>query len=218
MSPNINSFVGDLVAMAQATEELPKVQAQLEEANRLLNVKTDHILDLEHNLSTYKTQVEELQAKVRSLEVERDNASFRVLEVEDEASRVLRMVRDAVDQLSKAGDVLDPPKAEPVEVAPPMTEPVSTTPESNPATEQPVSFSDNGGSLSQSLNPAPSEVGTQTPGESSPTSPEPAPKGKYDGLWYKQCPDYVSYPDWIENGGTYDTYYGWPPSEAKSST
>lgn len=113
MSPNINSFVGDLVAMAQAVEELPKVQAELDRAKKTIEEYAQSVQDRELAIFHYKLEIDGLNTKVRSLEVERDDASFRVLEAEDVAASTLTQARDMQASLVTLITRLDPPKPQP---------------------------------------------------------------------------------------------------------
>lgn len=114
MSPsNINSFVGDLVQMAQAMEQLPKVEAERDELKINLDRALDTVQSRELRIIDLNATIAELNNKVRSLEVERDDASFRVLEAEDREHNVLNTLRTVQIALGQTVDALDPPKPEP---------------------------------------------------------------------------------------------------------
>src|SRR6266404_1003644 len=114
MSPAVGNFVQDLVEMAKATETLPIVQHENETLKADLSHAQDTIAARETAIISYKQQIEDLHAKVRSLEVERDDASFRVLEAEDTAHSILTQARNAQATLAEVIAKLDPPKPEPV--------------------------------------------------------------------------------------------------------
>src|SRR6266436_990938 len=114
MSPAVGNFVQDLVEMAKATETLPIVQHENETLKADLSHAQDTIAARETAIISYKQQIDDLHAKVRSLEVERDDASFRVLEAEDTAHSILTQARNAQATLAEVISKLDPPKPEPV--------------------------------------------------------------------------------------------------------
>src|SRR5258705_7715887 len=102
MSPAVGNFVADLVEMAKATETLPQVQHELDETKEGLSQALDVIAARETAIISYKQQIEDLHAKCRSLEVERDDASFRVLEAEDKAAALLyqaQTVKDVAERM-----------------------------------------------------------------------------------------------------------------------
>lgn len=132
MSPAVGNFVHDLVEMAKAMETLP----QIEEMARQLQAKLDeaqrHNAGLEENIIGYKGQIEALQAKNHELEVARDDAEYRFLELDEKAHKVVGNM-EAIEALVKAArDQLSPPKPEPVE-HPTIQEP-------NPATATDVDY------------------------------------------------------------------------------
>ncbi len=114
MSPHVANFVHDLVAMAKAMEENPVLQDQIEALKAQLGQAQDHNAGLEVNIISYKQQIDDLQAKVRSLEVERDDASFRVLEAEDKAATLLYQAQTVRDTAQRMINLIQPPKPEPV--------------------------------------------------------------------------------------------------------
>ena len=114
MSPHVANFVHDLVAMAKAMEENPVLQEQIEALKAQLSQAQDHTAGLEVNIISYKQQIDDLQAKVRSLEVERDDASFRTMEVEDKLNTTLVDLSSILRIGERIHTRLAPPKPEPV--------------------------------------------------------------------------------------------------------
>jgi hypothetical protein len=115
MSPsNINSFVGDLVQMAKAMETLPQVEAENERLNGMVENYAKQVQALELRAIDRNAEISTLHDRIRSLEVERDDASFRVLEAEDRAHVALIAARSATASLGDLIAELDPPKPEPV--------------------------------------------------------------------------------------------------------
>ena len=113
MSPAVGNFVTDLVEMARAMEELPRVQADLDRVSCQRNEAQAHSQQLEMNIIGYKDEITALHAKVRSLEVERDDASFRTLEAEDDIHTTLASLETIEGVVAKLKLILDPPKPQP---------------------------------------------------------------------------------------------------------
>lgn len=107
----IDNFVGSLVEMAKAFEERPRLEqriAELEPAKAAL----------EDSNSILRQHIDELNAKLAEVSKERDDASFRVLEVEDKASRVLDLAKTLQTGLGQVIAEVEPPKSpDPVEVS-----------------------------------------------------------------------------------------------------
>lgn len=214
MSPsNINSFVGDLVQMATAFENLPKVEKELSNARAANDILADRINSINADLEQSRNYATSLEQKVRSLEVERDDASFRVLEAEDKALHVLAMAKAARVSLEQMTSLLDPPKPEPEPVAP--SEPQAPT---TPAPEAPSipgavhSISETGQSESSptattSQDEKSGSVDNTATHAADASSSTPEPSGPYYGKRYIDFPGWVSYGDWIDGGGTHDNYW-----------
>src|SRR5579871_6078084 len=93
MSPqNVSNFVADLVEMAEATRKLPEIQAALEEAQRKSVEDGERIARLEMKLIDAHNEADALRTKLRSVEAERDDAGFRLLEAEDKIDAVFRAI------------------------------------------------------------------------------------------------------------------------------
>lgn len=160
MSPNVSSFVGDLVEMAKAFERLPTLERELEKAHddiesyaKSLQAREIHIIDL-------KKQIDDLNTKLNSSEVARDDAEYRFLEADDRAASVLNSLRSLQTALGAAVTQLDQPKPE-------------VKPEPTPSLE-PMPLPEQG----QSASPSPSDVSSSTQplgaiGSQSSASPNP---------------------------------------------
>lgn len=118
MSPNVSSFVHDLVQMAQATERLP----QLESENFELRAKADQlgqsITDREERIIALKAEIEVLNAKVRSAEEARDQAETMFLECDDKLSAFRRVVANFNSDLAQlvVASMVQPPAPTPMAV------------------------------------------------------------------------------------------------------
>lgn len=118
MSNQIN-FVHDLVQMAKAFEELPAVQAELSTARSDINGYLNTIQRLELKLIERANEIDALNARIRTVEVERDHAETMFLETDDRLNAFRRLLAgfqaDAAT-LVKAQEPLPEPeqvKAEP---------------------------------------------------------------------------------------------------------
>lgn len=104
----VGSFVSDLVAMAKATERLPGLEAELQRMQTQAIEDGQRIARLERKLLDAKIHEEELNAKLRSVEAERDNAGFRELEATDREDHLKRVIRDCQIAMGEAMKALEP--------------------------------------------------------------------------------------------------------------
>jgi hypothetical protein len=213
---NIGSLVGDLVAMAKAFEELPQVKADLEAERGKSLQQLAHSQALEESIIRYKAEIDQLNQKVRKTEVERDDAEMRFLELDEKAHKVLDLAGTMQAALEKVRAEMAPPiPAPPAEVeakaeqgqgealpTPSQSEttaPVDTITSTASPTEQAVSTDDSGqrDPLPTSAQAAPTTTGTES--EASDSKP-------YANRKYHDYPGYVSRWDWINGGGTDESY------------
>ena len=124
MSPQVHNFVTDLVEMAKATERLPYAEQELSEARQEITAKADTIQRLELKLMDRANEITNLHARIRDLEVSRDDAEFRFLEAEDRTNRALDFIKTTFGNAGSLIQALEPPKPEPV----PVQEPVWSQP------------------------------------------------------------------------------------------
>ena len=232
MSPAVGNFVQDLVEMAKATEQLPQALADNERLKAALDASSQQVQDRELAISRYKEEIESLQAKVRSLEVERDDASFRVMEAEDHAHATLATARAIQEHLNGMIGQLDPPKPqpEPVHEAVKSIEEVQQEPVA-PATEPVPVPTDRSGDVPNWAGPQGQSVADPTAtssqpsmshtasiaesGDTSPVHSDTPPPGRYSGKRYFDHPYYVSLAGWLAEGGTEEDY-NWRPAANKA--
>jgi hypothetical protein len=86
---NVSSLVNDLVEMATATKRLPELERELQECKRIIERDGATIARLELKLQDRAIEIDDLRAKLRSVEAERDDAGFRQLEAEDRAGNAV---------------------------------------------------------------------------------------------------------------------------------
>src|SRR5258707_5014471 len=94
MSPTVDNFVHDLVAMAKAYDTLPGLEAENKRLKEQRVQDGDTIARLETRIMELKAQQDETNAKLRSVEAERDDAGFRQLEAEDKIANLVRSFND----------------------------------------------------------------------------------------------------------------------------
>jgi len=99
---HVSSLVTDLVHMAEATKRLPEIQRELDEARRRTFEDGERIARLELRLRDMQDERDALQAKLRSVEAERDDAGFRQLEAEDKIAHLRSVAESFVSDLGNA--------------------------------------------------------------------------------------------------------------------
>ncbi len=239
----VNSFVGDLVQMAQAFEELPRVKDELFHSRAELSGALNTVQSLELRIIDLKVELEDRASTIRALEVARDDAELRFLEADEKASKVLGMLDNIKDQALVATKTLEVPKPQPE----PVAEVVQSMEEvqAQPVETHSSPWEGNGGGMSQPLTPDPvypalpgqSEAGPTVQVRSNETGSaatsatvsqtenvfqQPmieslqatAKAGLFAGLRYYDYPSYVRHDDWINNGGTEEDYNWRPGKEA----
>lgn len=236
MTRDINSFVGDLVEMAKAHEELPNVRIELSQSQSTLFETLDRVATLEGRILAMKGVEESLYKRIRQLEVERDNAELRFLEVEERAATGLRFLAQIQGMAEQAEIELNLTRSEPVPDPKPMAEASLHTPQADPipslASPESDHTEDHTSHLSKEATlamPAPApemvqpvpippsisvdtyitpalEVPLSTP-VSEPTVLPPHSGDKYLGRKYSEVPYYVSLDNWLAEGGNEEDYH-----------
>jgi hypothetical protein len=108
--------------MAKAFEELPKVQAELESAKHDINGYLATIQRLELRLIDRANEIDNLNVKVRTVEVERDHAETMFLETDDKLIKAKSVLQTLIGNAGDFLRVVEPPKPEPEPVAEPKAE------------------------------------------------------------------------------------------------
>lgn len=207
MSPHaVNTFVSDLVIMAQATEKLPLVEAECERLKLEVASYAEAVQRLELKLLARNDDIDGLNSRIRSLEVERDDASFRELEAIDKVDAVKSVVETIIRQAEFLNETLFPKPIEAVNL-----EAIAQPLKVEEHVELPKA-SDWVPSQGQSeVDPtAVSALGNQSPTVASQPadSGEDAklPSGPYSDRYYIDYPGWVSREDWKAGGGTDASY------------
>ena len=101
MSPHaVNSLVTDLVQMAKAMEELPRVQADLAAAEELLRDCRDTIDYRGTEITSLRSQIISMTTRIKQAEANRDDAELRFRQLKDivsDAATASKMVTEAMD-------------------------------------------------------------------------------------------------------------------------
>lgn len=125
--------------MVLALQEALASHAKVPDLERSIRSKNDQIDQLayynqrmEENIIGYKNQIVELTSKVRSLEVERDDAGFRLLETEDKLNSLLGFMRNATTAMDDEIRFIDPPKPVPSVVETPKADEVKGQSDTDP--------------------------------------------------------------------------------------
>lgn len=125
---NPNDVAHSFVAMAKAYEELPRIQAQYDQAQTMIEAYAKQVQSVEMKLLVRNEEIETHLATIRRLEVERDDAEMRFLEADEKASRAVRVLGDLAGYATDARNDLSPPKAEPIPTPPAEPEVVHQSP------------------------------------------------------------------------------------------
>lgn len=235
MSPNVGNFVHDLVEMAKAMETLPQVQAELAASNERIDKLLEGINRRDADLEQSRTYAATLEQKVHDLEVSRDDAELRFLELDEKAGKASNSLHAALAMVEGAISDLTPPKPEPQPepVVEPQTRPLESSSTETQAKEVGL---EHGSSIPEAVHSI-SELPGQS--ESSPTVDAntdtastnqtlpstnvqnkvaeveavhtSSPNGPYHGKRYHDMPGYIPLDNWLNGGGNEADYY-WRPA------
>lgn len=214
MSPHaMTSLVNDLVEMAKAVELLPQVQAELDRARETIDHRGQHIEQLELKAHAYKQEIETLHSTIRSLEVARDDAELRFLELDEHATKAIDFARTATINMEAVMALLSPPKAqpEPEPINPHANEPLPVSPALHEDAGQSEGHPTATKVTIQSQDATTQNVETWDRVDTTSHSAIEPPVGLYSGKRYIDVPGWVSREDWLAGGGTqydYDWRYG----------
>lgn len=92
MSQSVQDVLSAITEASAALNREPQLQSRIAELERSLNQSQSHAQALEIHIVEYKGIIDNLQSKVRSLEVERDDMGFRQLEAEDKLDALRNVV------------------------------------------------------------------------------------------------------------------------------
>ena len=219
------------IEMVKAYEAKPELEAQIKTLGED-NAMCYQTIDL------LRQQITDLQGKVTSTETrlsevtkERDDASFRNLELDEKLSGIEKLlgVAERLEQARKAGidqavqamnehkATVDAMTPKPLVEAAVVTEQGSTIIEpSYPGPIDPVMVEGQSESLPTTQTPSdngsPSEIGSSSPAPTEPKInpysgfPIHYPDGEYKGQPYYEKPSWVSWAAWVDAGGEAEPY------------
>jgi len=230
MDTTVHDVLGAISEAKAALDREPQLKAQVDELTHKLNDTYRHSQELELHIVEYKKVIEDLQSKVRSLEVERDDMGFRQLVAEDKLDSLRHLVQEFT---AKAAEHM--PKPEPVNPIPTLSEmqEVATTAvgsSSNPSPEpSPTVHSDPSSGYSQEVDPdtvgqsasplppksavtsTSQEEPVNTAGDTTIASASTSNPKRYEGKTYTQVFGHlgseVGLSEWVAKGGNVNNWY-----------
>jgi len=238
MSPNaVNNFVADLVEMAKAVEELPQVQAELTDALATIDNQRQIISFRDAEIASLRGQIATMATKVADLEVARDDAELRFLDLEERVGKFTTALAVALEAMDVADALAKGLTAKPEIVAEVKfidPKPADAKPQGESATDPIDAQIGTTNALSSvtsdvksttegvSVRPDPTASGysptTELPNASMPSVETPTsaadstasdPPKPYLGKHYTDLdvPAYLTYDQWIAGGGYGPNYY-----------
>lgn len=211
MSPQVDNFVHSLVEMAKAQEMLPSVQHELAVAQSAINDLYDRINSLGADLVQSRNYAATLEQRCRDLEVARDDAELRFLELDEKAAKVIAWAHQIGDMADSIEAKLEAPKPEPVKEPEPfaITEDQPTAPSTPYAPYGFISTDEQDQSESSPTITNQDASTTMTEGSPNATTAvntDTVSTKPYTGKLYTNYYAWVSRMDWIDGGGTNETY------------
>lgn len=212
MSQSVQDVLNAISEASAALNREPEYKTRITELERSLNSSTNRSETLALDLASHKDQIDSLTAKVRSLEVERDDAGFRELEAQDK----LDALRSVVESFTAKTESLKPKV---VPITPVPTASVASVAEA-PTQQAPIAQPEQAPHPVQQAGqsgPSPFSASTtqasDTTSSASPTATHmelvPTPK-PYEGKTYTQVfgslGSQCGQAEWVDKGGTIDNW------------
>lgn len=225
----INSLVGDLVAMAQAMERLPQVEAECRMRDETITAMRKNLEELDADLEQARSYAASLEQKVRDAEVAKDQAETMFLEADERTSRALDFIKATFGNAGSLIQALEPVKEVPV----PLEHTLSSGHMEAGSSGQSMAGSTALNEIShfeagvQGQSEAPLPDVPLTTDHSAPlpvpsadaahgsndswagpasTDTPPAPKPPFSGVNYIDVKGWHSREDWLAGGGTNESY------------
>ena len=204
---SVDNFTASLIEMAEAVKAKPELEARIEKLEQDRDFFERHLRAEENTSSSLRHTIEDLQAQLSEARRERDEASFRNLELEELKDKVGGLVGQALAMFRPATPVAESTSAEPSQ---PMTsddqlrEEILAGYASTPGTasEEGASFEEAPNSMIQSeavglidpvvVEPQPAPAPSLSPSE---------PDGWERGKPYSYKPWYMTDAEWVSRGG-----------------
>ena len=215
MSDMTQSFI-EMVEAFKAKPELEAKVASLTSDNAMCYGTIDQ---LRFEIETLKSEKTDLSARLSEVTKERDDASFRNLELDEKLAGIEKLlgVAERLEQARQAEHkaTVDAMTPKPLVEAAVVTEQGSTIIEpSYPGPIDPVMVEGQSESLPTTQTPSDSGSISET-GSSIPTEPKinpysgfpiHYPDGEYRGMPYYDKPSWVSWAAWVDAGGEAEPY------------
>lgn len=183
---SIDNFTASLIEMAEAVKAKPELEARIEKLEQDRDFFERHLRSEENTSSSLRHTIEVLQAQLSEARRERDEASFRNLELEELKDKVGGLVGQALAMFRPATPVAEPAGAESARSVTQVEHVVST----------PGTASEEGASIEEVIKP------TQTASEPAYPSLSPSePDGWERGKPYSYKPWYMTDSEWVSRGG-----------------
>lgn len=211
MTINTNDVLSAITQASEALAREPSLRSQIIDLESTLGKAQNHNMNLESNIRSYKETITSLEDKVRSLEVERDQAQFRTLELEDSFASLREAIGHANQNACQQMDKLFPRPPEPIAEQPsPVTPPTGNPELAVPDHSSPVVEQVPASPPSTPYPDTPPQATADPVGFSGLNEADVKPPGKFanrkwsdanyemNNKWDKS--------EWDANGGTYD---GW---------
>lgn len=212
---SIDNFTASLIEMAEAVKAKPELEARIEKLEQDRDFFERHLRSEENTSSSLRHTIEVLQAQLSEVRRERDEASFRNLELEELKDKVGGLVGQALAMFRPATPVAEPTSAEPsqsVTSDDQLREEILAGYASTPGTaseegNQPVTEAPQGGQEAPNFLIQSEAAGLIDPVVVEP-QPAPAPSlspsepdGWERGKPYSYKPWYMTDSEWVSRGG-----------------
>lgn len=112
-SHQVNDLASSFVAMAQAFEKLPQVEAALDDARVSIDAQAATIQRLELKLIERANEIAEVQAKLRKSEEDRESAEAMFLEADDKLGKFATLAKNALGLVTPEPVVTPQPEPQP---------------------------------------------------------------------------------------------------------
>jgi FtsZ-binding cell division protein ZapB len=217
MSDMTQSFI----EMVEAFKAKPELEAKIADLTKDNAMCYGTIDQLRFEIETLKSDKDSLSARLSEVTKERDDASFRNLELDEKLAGIEKLlgVAERLEQARREGHQAGvdsmTPKPEPVQVAV-SPEAVNQVVNSYPGPIDPVMVEGQSESLPTTQTPSdngsPSEIGSSSPAPTEPKInpysgfPIHYPDGEYKGQPYYDKPSWVSWAAFVDAGGEAEPY------------
>lgn len=206
------------IEMVKAYEAKPGLEAQIKALGED-NALCYQTIDLKNsNIATLNAELAELRTKLAEVTKERDDASFRNLELDEKLSGIERLLglAERVEQARKEEHqaTIDAmmPKQEPITVEDMpdwmKSEPVDIVAGSGQSVADPTATSESNTTMLSPMEVVPSPVAEPDSRPINPYTSFPIhyPDGEYKGQPYYDKPSWVSWAAWCDAGGEAEPY------------